>query len=950
MGELLTYFQNFNYVQIYFGTVVLNAMTYLMMCFPVYIIVNSLKKNQHTMVLNPKNYEPQQIQSEIKSSLLSILIFGFNSVIIRMLLDNQLIQFRQDLNGLRIAGEVLLFLVWNEIHFFCAHRLLHTRLFYKFHKEHHKISNISPFAIFRFHPIEAFLLSTVIPLMTLMLNIHMESVIIFVLISMTLNIIGHSGLDLFSSWLSFFHFSKRHFLHHKFHKMNFGFLVPYFDQVLKTDQMKSERKNDEKYIFKRSQKYINQLSKWLSPLLDFVFRIEVNGLQNILEDQPCLLVANHNSGALVESHSLLFLLKNHKKEIYGLNHRALFKIPFVSQHFEKIGAVPADLESAQRTLGSGHHLIVFPGGQRQVFRPFSSRHDHTFSWAQGWAKIPQETHAPVVPIKFIGTHALNPIFFNSKILSNLLVLPKLLKVSTFPVSLAQILFLGLSILVGYQLQLNLWSQCFVSYLAFCFSVLIPVVPYKIKIMIYPPILDYTDSSDLKTKIDAVMAEKDYPARKNINYPLNGIEKFMLYNESEKVNFNSQFVFDFEGSLDKDCILQTTEKWIKAVPQARSILLNSKYYPRRKVYEKAWFKAQDIVFFENYISDVSMDHFSYQKFNLSFDAPVRFLFQSDGLRSRLIFSCHHSIFDGAGQAYAFEAWSKIYNGEQNLQTYENLNTFRYKSVVRKLGLFQSVKLLLENWTTSPPRKNVDVASLVTRKDDGLRKVTTETIFFDQSQVLRQNRIKFENKEEISLLILKSLQKVLNQRKKSGDIIALFPMGLRTDLKIRDSLQNAVVSTAVRIKPEEFSHDEQLKTKLNRKLSSDPVIENQKFIFGALFSCSLMPAFKIKKTLQKYDSVNSGQSSSVLIVHALMPKTFPMPKDWKNVFTSARGTLLKSPGIGFIITGNRERVTINIEYLPNLIQKSDILILKEELLYSLQRSVFHLSSARGSMNEI
>jgi len=178
----------------------------------------------------------------------------------------------------------------------------------------------------------------------------------------------------------------------------------------------------EKETAARSLKWIASLEKWLWPVLKTVFRIEVSG-EHHLRPGPALIIANHNSGALVESHSLLFLCFQKGLAVFGLNHKALFKIPLVSRYFRKIGAVTASREAAAQVLRENASLLIFPGGSRQALRPLSQAHINSFEWAKGWAELAVTHQAPVVPVKFTGTHGINPILFSSHGLSASVISP-----------------------------------------------------------------------------------------------------------------------------------------------------------------------------------------------------------------------------------------------------------------------------------------------------------------------------------------------------------------------------------------------------------------------------------------------------------------------------------------------------------------------------------------------
>nr|BFD69066.1 hypothetical protein HAGR004_40880 [Bdellovibrio sp. HAGR004] len=680
----------------------------------------------------------------------------------------------------------------------------------------------------------------------------------------------------------------------------------------------------------RSQAYIEKMVRWLWPVLRFVFRLEVTGTEH-LKQQACLLVSNHNSGAVIESHSLVSLMVLQKIRAFGLNHQALFKIPIVAKHFRKIGAISASREATQEALKEGAPVLIFPGGNRQAFRPLKMRHQHSFPWAKGWAEIAVQEKVPVVPIKFIGSHWVNPILFTSKTLSTLLVLPRLLKVTWFPVSVSQILAAFLVGSLGFTSGVSGVACLLMIYFAFVFTPLIPVVPARIRIKIYPALIpdkDFKTSAELIEVMNTLMDHQDYPAGTKQKYALNGVERFMLYNVSEKVPYNSQFIFDFEGTLNKEKILQVTQTWLTETPVLRSVIEESFYRPQRYIYKKVWFKAENIVEFSDSLDDQQRDQFCYRPFHLAFEPAVRFLVQSDGRKHRMIFSCHHSLMDGAGQAFAFEIWAKLYKGLEYPQAFKNVQSFYYRDLRKTLGLKKFCQLLFTNLRPSPRRSVKGVACLNTLPDIGDRRVSSVTAFLDMKN---SRRIDYTG---VVIEAFDSTLKAIGDSEKP--LFVIIPVGLRWTLRVRDSLQNILVSSVLFLKREKLK-DPSWQQDVHKKLAQDPIELNQKFLFGVLPLCSLSPAGRLRKRFSQMDSVKSSQSSSLLFVQAPIPQTYSLPHDWENVFISARGTLLKSPGVGVIVTGKKSHQTVTVEYIPSLVDENHARKLLAEITQRIHQTI-------------
>lgn len=125
-----------------------------------------------------------------------------------------------------------------------------------------------------------------------------------------------------------------------------------------------------------------------------VFRVEVNGLENVPKDGTAILCANHlsNWDPLV----LQGLIKRH---IYFMAKEELFHVFIVSFILKKIGAIPvkrtgSDLTAVKlafKTVKEGKILGIFPTGQREKVKGEGEV-------KSGVGLIAGKTEAPVLPI------------------------------------------------------------------------------------------------------------------------------------------------------------------------------------------------------------------------------------------------------------------------------------------------------------------------------------------------------------------------------------------------------------------------------------------------------------------------------------------------------------------------------------------------------------------------
>ncbi|HST43999.1 MAG TPA: sterol desaturase family protein, partial [Luteimonas sp.] len=186
--------------------------------------------------IDPRPLRGGQLSREIGRSMVSVLIFGVGAILPWWLLRHGWATLAPAAGAPRIAAEIVALLVWNDIHFYANHRLLHTRLLRRFHVAHHRSVVPTPFSTYSFHPLEAVLLGNVIVLPMLVHDFSFAALLALPIASLVLNTLGHSNYDYAPSvgdahWLAA---GRRHGLHHAHGHGNYGFLFGFMDRWLGT--------------------------------------------------------------------------------------------------------------------------------------------------------------------------------------------------------------------------------------------------------------------------------------------------------------------------------------------------------------------------------------------------------------------------------------------------------------------------------------------------------------------------------------------------------------------------------------------------------------------------------------------------------------------------------------------------------------------------------------------
>ncbi|MCV7171474.1 MULTISPECIES: 1-acyl-sn-glycerol-3-phosphate acyltransferase [Mycolicibacterium] len=159
----------------------------------------------------------------------------------------------------------------------------------------------------------------------------------------------------------------------------------------------------------------SEISKWdpgftaqvmavLRPILKAYHRVEVRGL----DDFPpggALVVSNHSGGLFAMDVPVFasgFYEKfGYDRPVYTLSHDMLMTGP-TAEFFIKIGFIRANHDNADDALRSGGVVVVFPGGDYDVYRPTLTQNKIDFAGRTGYIKAALNAGVPIVPTVSIG--------------------------------------------------------------------------------------------------------------------------------------------------------------------------------------------------------------------------------------------------------------------------------------------------------------------------------------------------------------------------------------------------------------------------------------------------------------------------------------------------------------------------------------------------------------------
>lgn len=174
----------------------------------------------------------------------------------------------------------------------------------------------------------------------------------------------------------------------------------------------------------------------LRPFLKLYHRSEVRGLESF-PPGGALVVSNH-SGGLFPMDVPVFALGfydtfGYDRPVFTLSHDMVLTGP-TADFFIKNGFIRANHENADEALRSGGVVVVFPGGDYDVYRPTFSANKIDFDGRTGYVKAAINAGVPIVPTVAIGGQESQIYLTRGTGVAKLLRLDKLFRAKILPIS------------------------------------------------------------------------------------------------------------------------------------------------------------------------------------------------------------------------------------------------------------------------------------------------------------------------------------------------------------------------------------------------------------------------------------------------------------------------------------------------------------------------------------
>ena len=129
------------------------------------------------------------------------------------------------------------------------------------------------------------------------------------------------------------------------------------------------------------------------------FNYRVIGAENMIEEGPCIIAANHCSNLDPPLVGIAC-----KRAIHYLAKKSLLDWPVLGPIFPQLNVIPVDQKNADRSALMGAIRVVKNGGAVLIFPEGSRSPDGRLQPAQpGIGMIAAKTGAPIVPVRIFGS-------------------------------------------------------------------------------------------------------------------------------------------------------------------------------------------------------------------------------------------------------------------------------------------------------------------------------------------------------------------------------------------------------------------------------------------------------------------------------------------------------------------------------------------------------------------
>ncbi len=160
----------------------------------------------------------------------------------------------------------------------------------------------------------------------------------------------------------------------------------------------------------RDPKIIEQLMPFFGWVYQDYFRVQTDGWEHIPKTGKVLLIGSHNGGLAAPDTVMMtydwFRQFGTDRLAYALMEPKIWQfLPGLARLATQVGTIQPRPELARAALRRGGAVLIYPGGAKDVFRPYFLRHKIYFHGHKGFIKLALQEEVPIIPFISHGAHS-----------------------------------------------------------------------------------------------------------------------------------------------------------------------------------------------------------------------------------------------------------------------------------------------------------------------------------------------------------------------------------------------------------------------------------------------------------------------------------------------------------------------------------------------------------------
>ena len=160
----------------------------------------------------------------------------------------------------------------------------------------------------------------------------------------------------------------------------------------------------------RDPKIIEQLMPFVGWVYQNYFRVQTDGWEHIPSKGKVLLIGSHNGGLAAPDTVMMtydwLRQVGTERLAYALMEPRIWQfLPGLGRLSAQVGAIQPRPDLIRSALRKDAAVLIYPGGAKDVFRPYSLRNKIYFHGHRGFIKLALQEEVPIIPFISYGAHS-----------------------------------------------------------------------------------------------------------------------------------------------------------------------------------------------------------------------------------------------------------------------------------------------------------------------------------------------------------------------------------------------------------------------------------------------------------------------------------------------------------------------------------------------------------------